>query len=352
MGLILGRVVAAAIAGAVGASTVLAAAPAEADTTYTISGTLTLSTGAAADLTEIAACSADCSTSDAAIADVALPASGTGAFSLTVPAGTYALVVVDLDQEPGYEDASGAAVADGGYLGKRGSAGLYSLFDNFADAQQVDATSADVALSIQLGAAIHDPQTKFTSHTPGTMTDKPCVGYATTFQAPSFADLPSDASVTYRWYDGYPGPSTTPVATGQTYTSSTGQFQHELYVEVWATAPGRVDWDALVDVGQVLWGQCALTMMQPPTSDHVLGYGFKKGKSRAVHGKTVSVRAWSSHSAIAIAYTWRLNGKVAHHGPSYKLPRNAKGKKLVATVVFSEPGKVSSVETLSFGKVK
>lgn len=358
MRIILGRAAALAVASAAAFSTSVMPASA-ADPTYTISGTITLSTGAPADSqVEIDACSADCSTNSAADVAYVNLTNGTGAYSLTVPAGTYALALFGVYLEPGYDEASGAEVPDG-YLAQTGSTSQYSILGpDFSDAEKV-AVSADTVKNIQLAPAIHNPQNLYTSHTPGTVADKPCAGHATTVSLSPFSDLPGNAVGGYQWYVGAADSLTnaqhplTPIsgATSASYTSTAAQAGQELWVEAWESAPGRIDYDGLGDAGNVA-PACSVPVPAPtpaPPTVSVASPGAKHG--RAVHGKKVAIVGAKAPGA-SVVYTWKLNGKAVHTGASYKLPSSAKRKSLTVQVVFSEPGFNPYVETISFGKVK
>lgn len=334
------------VAGAVAASTLLAAAPAQAGTTYDVTGVLQNYDGSASGA-EIIACRTDCS-AGGVVDDYTFMSSATGTFTLNLPAAAvYHLAIRYLDLEPNYKSADGARVADG-WLSLPAGSTQYNTDGTFAGGKVVHPTSTSSPLNIgtiKLGQAIHNPQSQFHQVTPGTIGQQPCAGHPTTFQPTGFSDLPPGGTVTYQWYAGSSSSTATPIpgATGLTYTSTAGQVGQSLYVEMKASAPNRVSYDGEGYLGAVGNGaSCVPTVV-------VASWGHKVGK--AVHGKKVAVKGARAPGAGA-SYNWMLNGKVVHHGASYKLPAKAKRKKLTVQIVFTEAGYQTVAHVTSFGKVK
>lgn len=335
----------------VGAGT-LVAAPADAATTITISGTLKLNNTAAPTSMFVAACAGDCLSSQDFTDAVQVGAGG--AFSLTVPSGSYALAIEGLVDQPGYDDASGASIPGYGaedlYFLLPSDSTKWSVTDDYSGSTKRTYT-ANTTLAINVGQAIHNPTRVVHLHTEGTINAETCAGHTTTISdLQPFADLPAGGTVSYQWYTGSSIDTLAPIpgATGLSFTPPASLVGQQLIFGVKATAPNRVAWQAafgpLDSVANP--GTCVASI----PSSAIGSFGKKVGK--AIHGKRVKVKGAKAAAGISTSYNWTLNGKVVHHGKSYKLPKSARHKKLAVQVVFSAPGYQSVSKTLKFGKVK
>lgn len=351
MGIALRRLTAVIASSTIVGAGALIASPANAATTYTVNSTVTLGNGAAAQEVAIAVCPAtsDCMATGQ-VADYEFVTDGKLDEPLDAPAGKDVFAVEYLDLENGYGESSGAFVPEG-YLAKPAGATSWTVVDTLAQATQ-ETIKANTTINFAIGAAIHNPQSKFTQRTSGTIDGQPCAAHTTTINPTPFSDLPANGKVTYEWYYGTDESHLTKIsgASGLSYTPGANLVGQSLYTAITATAPNRVPFEGSAYLGEV--GNPRTCVAPPPAlpSSDIKSFGKKSGKP--VHGKKVKVKGAKAVSGVAISYNWTLNGKVVHHGKSYKLPKSAKHKKLAVQVVFSRAGYEARSKTIKFGKVK
>jgi len=331
------------------------ASPANAASTYSISGTVTLNGVKGTDI-GIVACNSDCIHNGAQPAAINY-SDNSGVYTLSdLPAGTYTLAVTYLDLEKGYDDDSGALLPGGGtaYLTLAKGDSKWTLTTTYGDATKETVSTGNKSVPLPIGGAIHNPKSQFSQTTPGTIDAQPCAGHTTTFKPTPFSDLPANGKVAYQWYAGATQDDMSAIkgATGVTFTPSAALVGKNLYVGMRATAPNRVAFDGIGPVGSVgNPGTCLPSPTKMPKK-WIKSFGHVKGAVK--HGKKVKVvgaKQKSKRTHLKISYTWMLAGHAVHQGKSYKLPKSAKHEKLTVKVSFSRAGYQTRSKTLKAGKV-